>query len=52
MVMSCMSTLERSKKEWYALLDDAGLKVKKVYQYTEELYDSIIVAVPKQEAAR
>ena len=47
MVMSVMSAIERSEKEWYALLDDAGLKVKKIVRYTEALHDSIVVAVPK-----
>ena len=46
MVMSTVSAIERSEKEWYALLDDAGLKIRGVHRYTETLHDSIIVAVP------
>ena len=46
-MMSTVSVMERSEKQWRALLDSAGLKIAKVYTYTEELRDSIICAVPK-----
>ncbi len=46
-MMSSMAAMERTEKEWYTLLDMAGLKIKMIYPYTEDLNDSIIVAVPK-----
>ena len=46
-MMSTVSAMERSEKQWYSLLDSAGLKIVKIYTYTEELRDSIICAVPK-----
>ena len=47
LVMASLAAVERSEKQWYALLDAAGLKIVKIWTYTEELRDSIIVAVPK-----
>ena len=46
-MMASVAAMERSEKQWYALLDSAGLKVVTIYRYTEELSDSVIVAVPK-----
>ncbi|MCJ1355674.1 MAG: hypothetical protein MMC33_005666 [Icmadophila ericetorum] len=42
-MMSCLAALERSKNQWHTLIEAAGLKIAKVYTYTEELQDSIIV---------
>ncbi|KAL8793433.1 MAG: hypothetical protein Q9195_004019 [Heterodermia aff. obscurata] len=47
MVMSSLGAMERSEKQWQQLLDAAGFKVQSVFTYTEELRDSVIVAVPK-----
>ena len=47
-MITCLAALERSEKQWYALLEAAGLKILKIYTYTEELQDSIIVAVPSR----
>ncbi|KAI1264328.1 S-adenosyl-L-methionine-dependent methyltransferase [Xylariaceae sp. FL1019] len=38
---------ERSREEWLDLFDRAGLEVKSVWRYTEELSDCLIVLVPK-----
>ncbi len=46
-MMSSLSGMERSEKQWYALLYQAGLKIKDILTYTDELRDSVIVAVPK-----
>ena len=46
-MMASMAAMERTEKQWLALLDAAGLKMKKRYTYTEELQDSVILAVPK-----
>lgn len=42
-MLSCLAALERSKNQWHALIEAAGLKIAKVYTYTDELQDSIIV---------
>ena len=47
LVMAGLAAVERTERQWYSMLDTAGLKVKHIYTYTPELRDSIIVAVPK-----
>lgn len=47
-MMASLAGMERTEKQWYALLDSAGLKVQRICPYTEKLRESIIVAVPKQ----
>lgn len=45
MVMAnCFGSTERSLPEFEALLHEAGLKIWKVYQYTKQLNDCVIVA--------
>ena len=46
LMMSAVAAVERTRKQWYALLEAAGLKVVKIVTYTALLKDSIIVAVP------
>ena len=46
-MMASLGAMERTEKQWYALMDSAGLKIKSICTYTAELRDSIIVAVPK-----
>jgi len=46
-MIASLAAMERTERECYAMLDAAGLTVKKVYTYTPELRDSVIVAVPK-----
>ena len=47
-MMSCMTAMERTEKQWAALMEAAGLKIVKVYHYTDELHDSVLVVVPKK----
>ena len=47
LMMAWFAAMERTERQWYSMLDAAGLKVKQIYTYTPELRDSIIVAVPK-----
>ncbi|KAL9105649.1 MAG: hypothetical protein Q9187_008674, partial [Circinaria calcarea] len=47
LVMSALAAMERSEKQWYSLMEAAGLKIVKIWTYTEELRDSIIMAIPK-----
>lgn len=47
-MMTCLAAKERSEKEIYSLLDSVGLGVVKVWKYTEECDDCIIVAKPKK----
>ncbi|KAI0196930.1 S-adenosyl-L-methionine-dependent methyltransferase [Astrocystis sublimbata] len=44
---TCFAAMERSHSQWVALLDRAGLKVERVWKYTEQVDDCVIVAVPK-----
>ncbi|KAI0013792.1 putative sterigmatocystin 8-O-methyltransferase precursor [Xylariaceae sp. FL0662B] len=46
----CLGAAERSEKEWRALLDDAGFRISKIWKYTEECEDCVMVAVPKEFA--
>ncbi|KAL9114556.1 MAG: hypothetical protein Q9187_007459 [Circinaria calcarea] len=46
-MMASLASIERSEKQWRALLDEAGLKLQAVYTYTQDLRDSVIVAVVK-----
>lgn len=46
-MMAGLAAIERIEKQWYWMLDVAGLKFKHIYTYTSELRDGIIVAVPK-----
>ncbi|KAF2688309.1 S-adenosyl-L-methionine-dependent methyltransferase [Lentithecium fluviatile CBS 122367] len=47
-MMATLSALERSENQWYVLLDRAGLEVVKIWKYSEECDDCIIVAKPKK----
>ncbi|KAI3325423.1 S-adenosyl-L-methionine-dependent methyltransferase [Xylariaceae sp. AK1471] len=44
---ACIAAQERSHDEWLALFDRAGLKVERMWKYTEELSDYLIALVPK-----
>ncbi|XXH00980.1 hypothetical protein Hte_007331 [Hypoxylon texense] len=46
-MITCLAAMERSETEWRALLDDAGFKILKVWKYTEECEDCVLVATPK-----
>ncbi|KAK5633374.1 hypothetical protein RRF57_009088 [Xylaria bambusicola] len=43
---TCFAAMERSRADWDSLLDKAGLSILKVWKYTDEVDDCIIVAVP------
>lgn len=43
---TCFAAMERSRADWDSLLGKAGLSILKVWKYTDELDDCIIVAVP------
>ena len=45
-MMTCLAAMERSEKQWDALVGAAGLKISKIYPYTDDLRNSIIAAVP------
>ncbi|KAF3397379.1 Demethylsterigmatocystin 6-O-methyltransferase [Talaromyces pinophilus] len=46
-MMAALGSKERTDEQWRSLIDQAGLKILHIYQYTTPLNDSIIVAVPK-----
>lgn len=46
-MMIALASMERTKEQWYKLLDSAGLKIVKIDTYILSLQDSIITAVPK-----
>ena len=43
-MMTSLAAIERTKEQWYALLERAGLKINKIWTYTTSLQDSIIEA--------
>jgi hypothetical protein len=45
-MLTCLAAKERSVNEWYALLDSVDLKIVKIWKYTEECDDCIIVVKP------
>jgi demethylsterigmatocystin 6-O-methyltransferase len=47
LMMALLAAQERTKKQWDYVLEAAGLEIQEVYTYTDELQDSIIVAVPR-----
>ena len=46
-MMTMLAAVERTERQWLALLDGAGLRVREVVKYGEELNDSVLVVVPK-----
>ena len=46
LMMSALASMERTTDQWYALLEKAGLKINRIYTYTNPMRDSIIECVP------
>ena len=46
-MMSALAAIERTRKEWFELLESAGLKVVEMYTYTKSLQDTVIALVPE-----
>jgi hypothetical protein len=46
-MLAALAGTERSEKQWYALLEEAGLNIVRIWQYTEECNDCIIEAKRK-----
>ena len=46
-MMATLGAMERTEKQWYSLMDSAGLRIKSICTYNIDFRDSIIVAVPK-----
>lgn len=44
-MMSSLASIERTHEQWYSLVEQAGLKINKIYTYTLSLQDSIIEIV-------
>ena len=47
LMMMSVAAGERTEAEWRTLVDKAGFKIKKIWKYTEECNDCIIVCVPQ-----
>ena len=45
LMMSALASCERTKAQWEALIPETGLKINKIYKYTDSLEDSIIECV-------
>lgn len=45
-MMASLGSRERTVKEWYGLLEAAGLRVVNIYTYVPRRQDSIIQVVP------
>lgn len=46
-MMAGLAGIERTEKQWHSLMDAAGLKIRSVHTYNENVCDSVIVAVPR-----
>ncbi|KAI1080242.1 putative sterigmatocystin 8-O-methyltransferase precursor [Whalleya microplaca] len=42
-----LAAMERSEVQWRSLLNNAGFKILKIWKYTEECSDCVLVATPK-----
>ena len=51
-MMAGLAAMERTEKQWYSMLEAAGLRVKQICTYAPELRDSVIVAVRKSRLPR
>ena len=40
-----LAVMERTKKWWYSILDNAELKAKEIYAYTPIIHDNITAAI-------
>jgi len=47
-MLTCLAARERTEIEWGKLFDHAELRLRDIWQYTEELRDCVMVAVPKE----
>ena len=47
LLMAYLAGAKRTRPQWEALLNDAGLDIVEVRVYTEDVRDSVIVAKPK-----
>lgn len=47
LAMMCQGAQERTKAQWEALLDQAGLRIASIHRYTATIADSIITAVQR-----
>jgi len=47
MMMLTLGGAERTEKQWRALIDDVGLKIKEIFTYSKDTTDSIILLVLK-----
>ncbi|MCJ1400195.1 hypothetical protein MMC11_003399 [Xylographa trunciseda] len=45
-MMAAMGSMERTEKQWRALMEAAGLRIVAIHRYTEVLRDSVIAVVP------
>lgn len=45
-MMVSLASMERTREQWYALMEQAGLKINRIYTYTECLGESILECVP------
>lgn len=46
-MMLGLAGAERTEKQWHALVDAAGLKIKQVYTYNEDIGASVLVLEKK-----
>ena len=46
-MMITLAGAERTDKQWRALIDAAGLKIKEIFTYNKDVGDSVLVLVPK-----
>jgi hypothetical protein len=51
-MMSCLASVERSRRQWVVLLGEVGMSVREVCGYVADTGDNVIVAVQKWTDSR
>ncbi|KAI0110614.1 putative sterigmatocystin 8-O-methyltransferase precursor [Hypoxylon sp. NC0597] len=44
---TCLAAMERTEADWRALLDNSGFTIQKIWKYTNECEDCVLVVVPQ-----
>ena len=47
-MMSVLSAMERTEKQWYELLESSGLRIKKIWRSDDDVSECLIEAVVKE----
>ena len=48
MMMAALGSQERTKDQWYVLMEKAGLRILEIHTYNSWLHNSVMVVEPKE----